>query len=125
MDKLRRISGVLDIIVFAAATFAIAGVFYEGMTLKWYDIVGILVICMDYSFIPATIIHLVTDRNNKSFFFHLFSLFLIAAAVVMKIAGMAYPAITLVMWYFYIWFLYGGIIVKRYIQHSSGGKILR
>ena len=125
MDKLRRISGVLDIIVFAAATFAIAGVFYEGMTLKWYDIVGILVICMDYSFMPATIIHLVTDRNNKSFFFHLFSLFLIAAAVVMKIAGMAYPAITLVMWYFYIWFLYGGIIVKRYIQHSSGGKILR
>ena len=123
MDKLRRISGVLDIIVFAAATFAIAGVFYEGMTLKWYDIVGILVICMDYSFIPATIIHLVTDRNNKSFFFHLFSLFLIAAAVVIKIAGMAYPAITLVMWYFYIWFLYGGIIVKRYIQHSSGWKI--
>lgn len=125
MDKLRRISGVLDIIVFAAATFAIAGVFYEGMTLKWYDIVGILVICMDYSFIPATIIHLVTDRNNKSFFLHLFSLFLIAAAVVMKISGMAYPAITLLMWYFYIWFLYGGIIVKRYIQHSSGGKILR
>lgn len=123
MDKLRRISGVLDIIVFAAATFAIAGVFYEGMTLKWYDIVGILVICMDYSFMPATIIHLVTDRNNKSFFFHLFSLFLIAAAVVMKIAGMAYPAVTLVMWYFYIWFLYGGIIVKRYIQHSSGWKI--
>ena len=124
MDKLRRISGVLDIIVFAAATFAIAGVFYEGMTLKWYDIVGILVICMDYSFMPATIIHLVTDRNNKSFFFHLFSLFLIAAAVVMKMGGMAYPAITLVMWYFYIWLLYGGIIVKRYIQHSSGWKIL-
>ena len=36
MDILRKISKVLDIVVFVATTLAIAGVFYEGMTLKWY-----------------------------------------------------------------------------------------
>ena len=41
MERLRRITGIADIIVFAAATLAIAGVFYEGMTLKWFGIVGI------------------------------------------------------------------------------------
>ena len=44
MDKLRKITGIVDIFVFAATTSAIAGVFYEGMTLKWYDFVGILVL---------------------------------------------------------------------------------
>ena len=65
MDKLRKITGIVDIFVFAATTLAIAGVFYEGMTLKWYDFVGILVICMDYSFMPATILHLFADRKEK------------------------------------------------------------
>ena len=37
MNKLSRITEIVDIIVFAAATLAIAGVFYEGMTLKWYN----------------------------------------------------------------------------------------
>ena len=53
MEKLQKLTGIADIIVFAAATLAIAGVFYEGMTLKWYGFVGILVICMDYSFAAA------------------------------------------------------------------------
>ena len=111
---LTRISKIIDIIVFAATTLAIAGVFYEGMTLKWYSIVGILVICMDYSFMPATILHLITDRKDKSYGFHVFSMAIIAVAIIMKIAGIKYPAITLVLWYFYIWFLYGILIVKRY-----------
>ena len=115
MDKLRRITAIVDVIVFAATTLAIAGVFYEGMTLRWYDFVGILVICMDYSFMPATILHLVTDRKTKSYGFHVFSLAIIMIAVVMKIAGVEYPAITLVLWYFYIWFLYGILIVKRWV----------
>lgn len=46
MEKLCRVSKTIDVFVFIAATLAIAGVFYEGMTLKWYDLVGILVICM-------------------------------------------------------------------------------
>ena len=113
MDKLRRITAIVDLIVFAATTLAIAGVFYEGMTLRWYDFVGILVICMDYSFMPATILHLITDRKDKSYGFHVFSMAIIAVAIIMKIVGVKYPAITLVLWYFYIWFLYGILIVKR------------
>ena len=114
MEIMRKISKVLDIVVFVATTLAIAGVFYEGMTLKWYGFVGILVICMDYSFMPTTIIHLITDRKDKSIWFHVFSLVMIIIAIVMKIAGIDYPAITLVLWYFYIWFLYGILIVRTY-----------
>ncbi len=112
MEILRKVSKILDVFVFIATTLAIAGVFYEGMTLKWYDIVGILVICMDYSFMPATIIHLIVDRKEKMIWFHVFSMVIIMIAIIMKIAGMDYPAITLVLWYFYIWFLYGTINVK-------------
>ena len=114
MERLRKISNVIDVFVFAATTLAIAGVFYEGMTQKWYDFVGILVICMDYSFMPATIIHLITDRKEKVVWFHVFSMVIILIAIIMKIAGMAYPAITLVLWYFYIWFLYGLLNVKAF-----------
>ena len=99
MEKLQKLTGIADIIVFAAATLAIAGVFYEGMTLKWYGFVGILVICMDYSFMPATILHLIADRSKKQRAVHLFSLLLVIAAVVMKIIGIPYPPLTLVFWY--------------------------
>lgn len=115
MEKLRRVTKVIDIVVFTATTLAIAGVFYEGMTQKWYNLVGILVICMDYSFMPATILHLITDRKEKTKWVHLFSLIIIIIAVIMKFSAIAYPAITLVMWYFYIWFFYGYLIAKRYL----------
>lgn len=114
MDTLRKISKIIDVLVFIATTLAIAGVFYEGMTLKWYDVVGIFVICMDYSFMPATIIHLIVDRKEKMIWFHVFSMVIILIAIVMKIAGIDYPAITLILWYFYIWFLYGTINVKAF-----------
>ena len=39
MNVLKRIIRVMDIAVFAFTTIAICGVFYEGMTLRWYDIV--------------------------------------------------------------------------------------
>ena len=115
MEELRRIIRVIDIVVFTATTLAIAGVFYEGITQKWYAFVGILVICMDYSFMPATIIHLITDRKEKTIWLHLFSLIIIIIAVAMKIAAVQYPAIALVLWYFYIWFFYGYLIIKRYL----------
>ena len=117
MEKLSRVTKVIDKVVFIAATLAIAGVFYEGMTLKWYGFVGILVICMDYSFMPATILHLITDRKEKTVWIHLFSLIIIIVAVVMKLAAVDYPAITLVLWYFYIWFFYGYLIVKSSSMH--------
>lgn len=114
MEKLCRVTRVIDLVVFTATTLAIAGVFYEGMTLKWYDLVGVLVICMDYSFMPATVIHLITDRKEKTIWLHLFSMIIIIIAVVMKFAAVYYPAITLVLWYFYIWFFYGFLVVKGY-----------
>jgi hypothetical protein len=116
---LGKVSRVLDIAVFVFTTMAIAGVFYEGMTLKWYDIVGVLVICMDYTFMPATILHLIVDRNDKWIALHIFSMILIIVAVVMKVGGIPYPAITLVFWYFYLWFLYGSILIRRYISASE------
>jgi hypothetical protein len=114
MKTLRKASKIIDVVVFVATTLAIAGVFYEGMTLKWYDIVGMFVICMDYSFMPATIIHLIVDRKEKMIWFHVFSTAIILIAIVMKISETDYPAITLVLWYFYIWFLYGTINVKAF-----------
>ena len=115
MNVLKKIIRIMDIAVFAFTTIAIGGVFYEGMNLKWYDIVGIFVICMDYSFMPTTILHLITDRKEKWYPLHIFSMILIVVAIVMKIAGIAYPAITLLLWYFYLWFLYGCILVGRYV----------
>ncbi len=119
MKVLRKISKSIDVFVFVAATLAIAGVFYEGMTLKWYGFVGILVICMDYSFLLATIIHLITDWKKKSMVIHIFSTVILIAASIMKVCGVEYPAITLVLWYFYIWFLYGNIsvTVPRYLTN--------
>ena len=116
---LGKVSRVLDVAVFVFTTMAIAGVFYEGMTLKWYDIVGVLVVCMDYTFMPATILHLIVGRNDKWIALHIFSMILIIAAVVMKVGGIPYPAITLVFWYFYLWFLYGSILIRRYISERE------
>ena len=116
MNGLKKLINIMDILVFVFTTLAIAGVFYEGMTLKWYDIVGIFVICMDYSFMPTTILHLIADKKDKWYAVHVFSLMLIVVAIVMKIAGIAYPAITLLLWYFYLWFLYGSILVRRYVK---------
>ncbi len=111
---MKKISKILDVFVFIATTLAIAGVFYEGMELQWFSVVGIFIICMDYSFIPATIIHLIIDRKNKCFIFHIVSIVAIIVAIIMKVVKIEYPTITLVIWYFYIWFLYGGLNVKNW-----------
>ena len=116
MNLLRRLSKVLDAAVFVLTTMAIAGVFYEGMTLQWYNIVGILVILMDYSFMTATMLHLIVDQKDKAAAVHLFSMVLIITAVILKIRGVPYPAVTLLFWYFYIWFLYGSILVRRFVN---------
>ena len=107
-----KIANLIDKIVFIATTLAIAGVFYEGMELKWFSIVGVLILCMDYSFLIATIIHLIIDRKSKWMRVHIFSLIIILVAIAMKILGVAYPTISLVLWYFYIWFLYGIINIR-------------
>ncbi len=103
----RKISRGLNIFVFVAATLAIAGVFYEGMKLQWYDVVGILILFMDYSFLLATVINLIVGKGSKYYYFDIISVVALVIAFGMKFAGIPYPTITLVIWYFYIWFLYG------------------
>ena len=89
---LGKVSRVLDVAVFVFTTMAIAGVFYEGMTLKWYDIVGVLVVCMDYTFMPATILHLIVDRNDKWIALHIFSMILIIILVFLPVVSVwKYP----------------------------------
>ena len=116
MQILKKVSRFLDKLVFFFTTLAIAGVFYEGMTLKWYEVVGILVICMDYSFLPTTIIHLIVDKKDEIYMLHVMSMLLIIFAFAIKFLIGSFPALGLLLWYFYIWFLYGGILVGRYVE---------
>ena len=88
---MKKIVKIVNHWVFIITTLAIAGVFYEGMALKWLYI-------------------------------HLFSILLIIIAIVMKILKIEYPTITLVLWCFYIWFLYGIRIVIQHIEKYYGSK---
>jgi hypothetical membrane protein len=109
---MKKILFYFDYWVFIATTLAIAGVFYEGMELKWFSIIGVFILVMDYSFMVATLIHIWAERKNKWLLLHVFSAVMILVAIVMKLLKIEYPTITLVFWYFYIWFLYGIKIVK-------------
>lgn len=104
---MKKISKILNACVFLLTTLAIGGVFYEGMELKWFSIVSIFIFLMDYSFLAATIVNLCRKRENRLFYIDAFSAVIIVIAYAMKFMGMAYPTISLVFWYFYIWFLYG------------------
>ena len=111
---MKKIIPMLNIFVFCAATLAIIGVFYEGMALRWFPVVGILIIIMDFSFILSTIVNLIFYRKSKILLsFSLLSLILIVIAFVMKGMKIEYPIIGLVLWYFYIWFYYGVQLSKK------------
>lgn len=112
---MKKISKVLNYIVFFATTLAIAGVFCEGMALKWFDVVGILVIIMDVSFVVSTMVNLVLHRKSKWLYINIFSAVMISIAVIMKICAVSYPIWSLVFWYFYIWFIYGKQISTKSI----------
>lgn len=126
-EDMKKLLVYFDYWIFIATTLAIAGVFYEGMELKWFSIVGVFILLMDYSFMVATVIHIWTERKNKWLLLHIFSAAMILTAIVMKLMKIEYPTITLVFWYFYIWFLYGMKIVKCRVDSGKkyediGGK---
>ena len=102
-----KVQGIINKIVFFAATLAIAAVFYEGMTLQWYSVVVIFILVMDYSFFLATIVNLIIRKNKFLLILDIMSLIFIIIAFVMKGMSIAYSPFALVLWYFYIWFLYG------------------
>ncbi len=110
---MKKVQYYLEVFVFLAATLAIAGVFYEGMELKWFNIVGTFIMLMDFSFILSTIVNLILERNSKWIGVHIFSLVAIIVAIAMKLLHIEYPTITLVIWYFYIWFLYDIRLIRN------------
>ena len=113
MMMMKKIAKLLNCFVFIAATVAIMGVFYEGMSLEWYSIVAVFIIIMDFSFIVATVLNLFCYGKNKVLLsFNIFSCVMILIAIVMKVMDIEYPIITLVLWYFYIWFYYGAMLSK-------------
>lgn len=116
---MKKILCFLDYFVFIATTLAIAGVFYEGMELKWFSIVGLFIILMDYSFMFTTVINIWAERKSKWIFLHIFSAMILVIAIAMKLLNIDYPTFLLVLWYFYIWFVYGIRIVRRYIYRKS------
>lgn len=116
---MKRIVRFLDIFVFIATTLAIAGVFYEGMELKWFTVVGILIMFMDYSFLLSTVINLFAEKNTKWFKIHIVSLVMLIVAIAMKILGIPYPTVSLVLWYFYLWFLYGIRNAVFYLERTE------
>lgn len=116
---LKKIVYFFNYFVFLAATLAIAGVFYEGMEQKWFDLVGIFILFMDYSFLLSTILNIIVERKSKWIYIHTFSLVILIIAIAMKLLNIAYPSLTLVLWYFYIWFLYGIRIVNYYLKYKD------
>lgn len=111
---MKQIIKILNIFVFVAATLAIMGVFYEGMSLQWFPIVSVLIIIMDFSFMLSSVINLIFCRENKVIFsFSILSIGMIAVAFIMKAMKIEYPIISFVFWYFYIWFYYGFLLSKQ------------
>lgn len=108
-----KVSKFLNYFVFIATTIAIAAVFYEGMALKWFDIVGVFIMLMDVSFIVSTLINLFVSRKTKWMYVNIFSILMIVVAIVMKLCAISYPIWSLVLWYFYIWFVYGIQITRN------------
>ena len=86
----------------------VISIFYEGITLKWYAFVPVLMLITDFCFIVATILNLIINRKVKIlFWFNIFSCLLIGIAVIMKIMRLDYPQWGLVFWNFYILYFYG------------------
>lgn len=96
------------------ASLVAGSIFYEGLTLKWYSFVPVLILAMDVLFIISTIMNVIYFRKNKPLFFiNFFSALFILTALVMKALHIEYPQWTILLWDFYILYLYGFLVIKR------------
>lgn len=115
-----KILKILNNLVFLLATAVVISIFYEGLALKWYPYVPVLILTTDICFIAATILNLIIKRKVKILFcFNIFSIVLIGAAVIMKVMNISYPLWCLVLWNFYILYFYGSQVViniHNYLQ---------
>jgi len=105
---------------FISATVTVAGIFYEGMILKWLSWVGMSIITTDIFFLITTLIGIFYYKGFKMLFYsHLFSLFLIMIALVLTlIYGKNIPKFLFLLWEFYILYFYGIVVCKKIWQKN-------
>jgi len=119
---MKKAINILNILVFAAVTLAIAGFVYEAFVLEWFPAVGVLMLTADCLFILSTVVNLIFCRKNKvTLMFNIISFIMIVTAFIIKFGLNAeFPAIPHVLWFFYIWFYYGISLSKKlWIKQSK------
>ena len=113
-----KILNVINFIVFLFATILIASIFYEGLTLKWYDFVPIFLLGTDGFFILATILNLLLNRKNKAIFYlNIFSLILISIMLIFEFLKIDHPHWGVTAWYFYILYFYGTQVIVHIYKY--------
>jgi intracellular septation protein A len=112
---MKKLIKILSIITFLSATATVAGIFYEGLILKWLPFVGILIHATDILFLITAISGTFYYKSNKNLFYsHLFSLTVIIAGIIMTlIFGQNIPKILFLLWEFYILYFYGIVVCKK------------
>jgi hypothetical protein len=112
---------LLSMLTFLSATVTVAGVFYEGMMLKWFSHVGVSILVTDILFLIATIAGIFYYKRNKIVFYcYLFSIFVILVGIIITlIFGKNIPKFLFLLWEFYILYFYGIIVCKKMWQMKS------
>ena len=121
-----KIINVINSMVFLFATALVMSIFYEGLMLKWYAIVPILMLVTDTSFIIVTVLNLIFNRNKKLILYlNIFSALFILIAIIMKVFNITYPQWGTILWNFYILYFYGVqsvIYIYKYMCSKMGAK---
>jgi len=111
---------IVNILTFSLITLVIGSICYEGLVLQWFSVVPIFIFLADMSFILATVLNTIHFRRDTTIrAFSIFSAALILAAVAMKILGMEYPKITLLLWDFYIFFFHGILVMRKLFRSKT------
>ena len=114
---------ILNATVFLLATSLVMSIFYEGVTLQWYNFVAVLMIITDIAFIVTTILNLIVNKKkNIIFFMNIFSIIFICIVIIMKIVSIPYPKWGLIIWNFYILYFYGiqiTVNIYKKLRHKN------
>jgi phosphatidylserine synthase len=123
MEKGNFLIKVLSITTFTLATVTIASIFYEGLILKWLDYVGVSILLTDIAFLLTTIAGLFYyKKHNLLFFCHLFSIIIIAIAIIIAIFKIEFSKWLFLLWEFYILYFYGIIIAKKWWNYKKSDR---
>jgi hypothetical protein len=104
----------LNILVFILSASVVIVIFAEGVLLEWFDFVPVLMISMEVAFGIATIFNIVYFRRRKGILLlNIFSVVLIASALVTKALQWEHNILFIIFWNFYILFYYFTAVVKQ------------